>query len=35
MLPLYKSKTRQNKGKKKEENLIVVATQKVGLWIKP
>lgn len=36
MLPLYKSKTRQNKGKKKEEeNLIVVAKQKVGLWIKP
>lgn len=36
MLPLYKSKTRQNKGKKKEEeNLIVVAKQEVGLWIKP
>ena len=34
MLLLYKSKTRQNKGKKKE-NLIVVAKEKVGLWIKP
>lgn len=36
MLPLCKSKPRQNKQTKKtKENLVTIAKEKVGLWIKP